>query len=110
MPGRKITEMLFWLSILVDAFIIAALGTKASRTGISGLSAWFRHVHLVAVSATNGEATYQLQPDYRFTILYTALILGAFVASFVLLRSYLKRRGGAQRPGSGYHYDAPTTR
>jgi len=80
-----------WLSIFVDVAIAGAILTKIYRSGLGGLVAWFQEFHLVPVSATNGEATYRLVPDYRFTAFYIAAILGAFTLTFFLVRSYLRK-------------------
>lgn len=110
MDRYKTLRTALWLSALLDALIVAVVVLKASRVGVEGLSAWLRHVHLVAVSATNGQATYQLQPDYRFTALYVGAVLGAFVLTFFLLRVYLRNRSGNVHAGGGHRYDAPDAR
>jgi hypothetical protein len=107
MERYKTLRIALWASLLLDALIVISIVLKASRVGIGGLFAWFRHLHLVATSVLNGQATYQLEPDYRFTILYTAVIVGAFTLSFVLVRSYRVRRNRAQHPGGGYHSFVP---
>jgi hypothetical protein len=110
MRTRKLTRNLLWLSILLDALILLGLGVKVARNGINGLSAWFLHVHLVPVSAINGEATFQLQPDYRFAVFYAAAILGAVALTLFLVRLYLRGRNGKQVAGASYPYDAPHAR
>lgn len=107
MDKHKRLGTILWLSILFDVFIVAALALKASRVGINGLAAWFRHVRLVAVSATNGQAIYQLTQDYRFTALYIALILGTFALTFFVARTYLRSRKVRKTPRTSYRYDAP---
>jgi hypothetical protein len=81
-----------WLAILTDVAIIGAIVTKVYRSGISGLLAWFQQFHFVSVSATGDRATYKLEPDYRFTAFYIAVILGALVLTVLLLRIYLRTR------------------
>ena len=105
MNTRKLTGNLLWLSILLDALILLGLGVKVARNGINGLSAWFLHVHLVPVSAINGEVTYGLQPDYRFAVFYATAILGAAALTFFLARLYLRSRNGNQAAGGSYPND-----
>ncbi len=102
---HKTLGTVLWLSILADVAIVAAIATKVLRSGIRGLVTWFQQFHLVPVSATSGQATYRLEPDYRFTAFYIAVIFGAFALTLFLLRTHLRSRQGPP-PASGHHYDA----
>ena len=102
---HKTFGAVLWLSLLTDVAIVGAIVTKVYRSGIRGLVAWFQQFHLVPISATSGQATYKLEPDYRFTAFYIAVILGAFVLTLFLLRIYLRTRRSTP-PVSGHHYDA----
>jgi hypothetical protein len=86
--GRKF-EPVLWLTAVLDALIVFFIGIKAFTGGLKGLDAWFRHLRLVPVSTANGIATFQIRPDYRFTVLYTTVIVGAFLLTVLLWR----RRG-----------------
>src|SRR5712664_92669 len=92
MDKRKTFRAALWLSILVDAAIVAAILTKISRSGINGLIGWFPQFRLVPVSVTGGQAPYRLAPDYRFTAFYIAVIAAAFSLTVFLVRAYLRKR------------------
>ena len=96
MRVHKLVRTLLGVSVLLDALILFGLGAKIATYGVNGLFAWFRHVHFVPVSVANGEATFRLEPDYRFTAFYAITVLGTVGVTFFLLRLYLRDRNRFQ--------------
>jgi len=105
MGTHKRLRAILWLSGLLDVAIVVGLALKMSRAGMGGLSAWFRRVHFIPVSATSGRATYLLRPDHRFTLLYLALMLVALALNLFAVWAYLRSR--ADRGAEGARRSEP---
>jgi hypothetical protein len=87
-PSRKSVRSALVLVGILDLYLLAAAVEKVATVGIKGLFAWIRHMHYVPLPSANGEPSYQLQSDYGFTLLIVGIVLGAFAATFFLLRSH----------------------